>query len=64
MFKWTRLPVEIVCNEVYAFIELRGQPEDQAIASVLESFPTTSGGAEAIRQLLAYREAHKYQPAL
>jgi uncharacterized protein (DUF433 family) len=61
VFKGTRLPVEIVTNEVYAFMELRGQSEDEAIVSALESFPTTPGGAAAIREVLAYREAHEHQ---
>ena len=61
VFKGTRLPVEIVTDEVYAYMELRGQCEDEAIASALESFPTTPGGVAAIREVLAYREAHERQ---
>jgi uncharacterized protein (DUF433 family) len=61
VFKGTRLPVEIVTNEVYAYMELCGQSEDEAIASALESFPTTPGGAAAIREVLGYREAHEHQ---
>jgi uncharacterized protein (DUF433 family) len=62
VFKGTRLEVETVTDEVYAYMELRGQSEDHAIASALESFPTTPGGAAAIREVLAYREAHEHQP--
>lgn len=62
VFKGTRLEVETVTDEVYAYMELRGQSEDYAIASALESFPTTPGGASAIREVLAYREAHEHQP--
>ncbi len=61
VFKGTRLPVETVTDEVYAYMELHGQSEDQAIASALESFPTTPGGVAAIREVLAYREAHEHQ---
>lgn len=59
VFNGTRLEVETVTNEVYAYMELRGQSEDEAITSALESFPTTPGGADAIREVLAYREAHE-----
>jgi len=61
VFKGTRLPVEIVTNEVHACMEPRGQSEDDAIESALESFPATPGGADAIREALAYHEAHEYQ---
>ena len=61
VFKGTRLEVETVTDEVYAYMELRGQAEDRAIASALESFPTTPGGAAAIRDVLAYPEAHEHQ---
>jgi uncharacterized protein (DUF433 family) len=60
VFKGTRLPVEIVTDEVYAYMELRGQSEEEAVASALESFPTTPG-AIALREVLAYREAHERQ---
>ncbi len=62
VFKDTRLPVENVVTSVYAFQELQGMPEGQAIEATLKSFPTTPGGAVAIRQVLAYFEAH--QPLL
>lgn len=61
VFKGTRLEVETVTDEVYAYMELCGQSEDCAIASALESFPTTPGGAAALREVLAYREAHENQ---
>jgi hypothetical protein len=61
VFKGTRLPVEIVTHEVYAYLELRGQSEEDAIASALDSFPTTPKGATAIREVLAHREAHEHQ---
>ncbi len=61
VFKGTRLPVEIVTNEVYAYMELCGQAKNEAIESALQSFPTTPGGAAAISEVLAYREAHEHQ---
>ena len=61
VFKGTRLEVETVTDEVYAYMELRGQSEDDAIKSALISHPTTPGGAAAIREVLAYREAHEHQ---
>ena len=61
VFAGTRLEVETVTDEVYAYMELCGQSEEQAIVSALESFPTTPGGAAAIRQLLAFRDAHEHQ---
>ena len=35
--------------------------EAEAIKATLECFPSTPGGAEAIRQLLAYQESHLSQ---
>jgi uncharacterized protein (DUF433 family) len=61
VFKDTRLPVETITDNVDAYMELENQSVDEAIASTLESFPDTPGGAEAIRQVLAYREAHERQ---
>ncbi len=61
VFKGTRLPVEIVTDEVYAYMELRAQSEEEAIASAIENFPTTPGGAASLREVLAYREAHEHQ---
>ena len=60
VFRGTRLEVETVTDEVDAYMELCGQSEDRAIASALESFPTTPGGAAAIREVLAYCEAHDH----
>jgi hypothetical protein len=57
----TRLPADTLVENVEAFMELSGMSEDQAIAATLDSFPSTPGGAETIRQLLAYQEAHLRQ---
>jgi uncharacterized protein (DUF433 family) len=63
VFKGTRLPVENVITSVYAYEELEGMTEEQAVAATLKSFPTTPGGADAIQEVLAYREAHEPQLA-
>ena len=60
VFAGTRLELETVTDEVYAYMELRGESEEQAIMSALESHPTTPGGAAAIREVLALREAHEH----
>jgi uncharacterized protein (DUF433 family) len=61
VFTGTRLPAETVTDNVDAYMELHGQSLDQAIASTLESFPDTPGGADAIRAVLAYRDIHERQ---
>ena len=61
VFKGTRLPVETVVENVDAFIEIDGLSEPAAIEATLESFPTVPGGADGIRTVLAYREAHEHQ---
>ena len=58
VFRGTRLPVQAVIENVDAFMELDGQSEDEAIASTLECYPETPGGAEGIRAVLDYRAAH------
>jgi uncharacterized protein (DUF433 family) len=64
VFKGTRLPVENVVTSVFAYEELHGMTEEQAIEATLKSFPTTPGGAVAIRRVLDYCEAHQPQSAL
>jgi hypothetical protein len=61
VFKDTRLPVEAIVENVDAFMELDGLSEDGAVAATLECFPSVPGGAEGIRAVLAYREAHEHQ---
>ena len=62
VLKGTRLPADTLVGNVEAFMELSGMTEKQAIEETLEQFPHTPGGAETIRQLLAYQEAHLLQP--
>jgi uncharacterized protein (DUF433 family) len=61
VFKDTRLPVENVVENVDAFMEIEGMSEPEAIDATLECFPSVPGGAEGIRAVLAYREAHDHQ---
>jgi hypothetical protein len=44
-------------------MELEGQSLDEAVASILECYPSVPGGAAGIRAILAYREAHEHQLA-
>ena len=57
----TRLPVAALVENVEAFMEIEYMSELEAIEATLEQFPGTQGGAETIRQLLAYQEAHLHQ---
>jgi uncharacterized protein (DUF433 family) len=61
VFKGTRLPVEAIVENVDAFMEVDGLSEDGAVAATLECFPSVPGGAEGIRSVLAYRQAHERQ---
>ena len=61
VFKGTRLPVEAVVENVDAFVEVDGLSEDGAVAATLQCFPSVPGGADGIRAVLAYREAHEHQ---
>lgn len=60
VFRETRLPVSTVIGTVDAFIELEGLTEDQAIIASLACFPSTPGGADAIREVLAYRDVNEH----
>jgi uncharacterized protein (DUF433 family) len=60
VFKDTRLPIEAIVENVDAFMEVDGLSEDGAVAATLECFPSVPVGAEGIRSVLAYREAHEH----
>jgi uncharacterized protein (DUF433 family) len=60
LFKGTRLPVESITDNVDGFMD-EGSSLDEAIAETLECFPSVPGGADGIRAVLAYREAHEPQ---
>ena len=57
----TRLPVDTIVENVDAFMEIDGLSESAAVDATLECFPSVPGGADAIRRVLAYREAHQPQ---
>jgi hypothetical protein len=59
VFKDTRLPVEAIVENVDAFMEVDGLSEDGAVVATLECFLSVPGGAEGIKAVLAYREAHE-----
>lgn len=61
VFRNTRLPVSAIVENVDAFMELDGLTLDEAITETLECFPSTPGGADAIRIVLAFRAAHERQ---
>lgn len=61
VFRNSRLPVSVVLENVDAFMEIDGLSEDQAIAATLDCFPSTPGGPDAIRAVLAFRNAHRPQ---
>ena len=60
VFKNTRLPVEAITANVDSYVD-EGLSLDQAIAATLQSFPSTPGGADGIRAVLAHRAAHEHQ---
>jgi hypothetical protein len=61
VFKHTRLPVETITGSVDSFIEVDGLSLDEAIAETLQCHPSVPGGADSIREVLAYREARDHQ---
>jgi uncharacterized protein (DUF433 family) len=60
VFKDTRMPVETAIESYYAFRELEGMSDAEAIKATLESFPTIPG-AEGLHAVLAYEAAHEKQ---
>ena len=61
VLKGTRLPADTLVGNVEAFMEISGMTEQQAVKATLDCFPDTPGGADTIRKLLAYQEAHLHQ---
>ena len=58
VFIGTRLPALAIMDNMDSYLE-EGVSMDQAIAETLDNFPTVPNGAEGIRALLAYRDAHE-----
>jgi hypothetical protein len=61
VLKGTRLPADTLVGNVETFIELEGLTEDQAFDATLKSCPSTPGGKDTLRTLLAYQEVHLHQ---
>ncbi len=61
VLKGTRLTPDSLVENVEAFMELRGMSEPDAVQATLKQFPGVPGGAETIRQLLAYQETHTHE---
>lgn len=62
VFEGTRMPVEIAIDNYYAFMEIDGLSDEQAIAETLDCFPTIPS-AEALRFVIALDAAHETQLA-
>ncbi|MGA8027529.1 MAG: DUF433 domain-containing protein [Bryobacteraceae bacterium] len=60
VFKETRMPVEDAIENYYAYRDLQGMSDEEAVKATLESFPTIPG-AEGLRQVLAYEAAREHQ---
>jgi len=58
LVKNTRLPVDAIAGNYDAF-RAEGLSPDAAIAETLDCYPEVS--VEAIKTLLAYRDAHQFQ---
>jgi uncharacterized protein (DUF433 family) len=62
VLKGTRLPADTLVGSVESYEELSGMTGDQAIDATLEDFPSTPGGKDALRELLAYQGSRLHQP--
>ncbi len=60
VFKETRMPVEDAIENYYAYRDLQGMSDEEAIKATLESFRTIPG-ADALRAVLAYETAREHQ---
>jgi uncharacterized protein (DUF433 family) len=62
VFEGTRMPVEIAIENYYAFMEIDGLSDEQAIAETLDCFPSIPS-AEALRSVITFEAAHETQMA-
>jgi uncharacterized protein (DUF433 family) len=60
VFRGTHMPVEDAIEKYYAYHDLQGMSDEDAIKATLESFPTIPS-AEGLRAVLAYGAAHQHQ---
>jgi hypothetical protein len=54
------MPVADAIEDYYAYLDLEGKSEEEAVNAVLASFGTISG-LEALRAVLAYEAAQEHQ---
>jgi uncharacterized protein (DUF433 family) len=59
VFKGTRVPVETAIDNYYAYRELQGMSDEEALQATLESFPTIPG-ADALRAVLVHEARHNH----
>jgi uncharacterized protein (DUF433 family) len=59
VFSGTRMPVEDAIENYFAYRELQGMSDEEAVEATLDSFPTIPG-AEALRAVLAYEQSHEH----
>lgn len=60
VFSGTRMPVEDAIESYYAYRDLEGMSDEEAVNAVLDSFSTIPG-PDALRAVLAYEAAHERQ---
>lgn len=56
----TRMPVEDAIESYYAYRELEGMSDEEAVNAILDSFRTIPG-PDALRAVLAYEAAQEHQ---
>ena len=62
VFEGTRIPVEIAIENYYAFREIDGLSDEQAVTEALNCFPAIPS-AEALRSVIVFEAVHATQPA-
>ena len=60
VFNGTRMPVEDAIENYYAYRELEGMSDEEAVNAILDSFRTIPG-PDALRAVLAYEAAYEHQ---
>lgn len=60
VFEGTRMSVEDAIENYYAYRELQGMSDEEAVEATLDSFRTIPG-ADALRAVIAYEAAHEHQ---
>jgi uncharacterized protein (DUF433 family) len=60
VFEGTRMPVEIAIENYYAFRDIDGLSDEQAVTETLDCFPTIPS-AEALRSVIAFESTRATQ---